>query len=164
MLLFFKRVKDILWWRIKFWLSKLPHLISSFISTIQQNLFTNSNVEDNYIEVRLSFYSNTADAIYKNWNTWMGNGMCQTFGNILNFTNSPKTPVPEPLFLKKRPATLFKQRLWHRYFAVNFAKFLRTIFYRTPLGDCFCFKQNLYKNHRLKFCWCFQIVKALACS
>ena len=33
---------------------------------------------------------------------------------------------------------IFQQRLWHRCFAVNFAKFLRTLsFYRTPLGDCF---------------------------
>ena len=32
-----------------------------------------------------------------------------------------------------RLATLLKKRLWHRYFPVNFANFLRTIFYRTPL-------------------------------
>ena len=31
-----------------------------------------------------------------------------------------------------RPATLFKKRLWHRCFPVNFVKFLRT-----PLDDCF---------------------------
>ena len=37
-----------------------------------------------------------------------------------------------------RPATLLKKRLWRRCFPVNFAKFLRTSFYRTPLGDCFC--------------------------
>ena len=30
-------------------------------------------------------------------------------------------------------ATLLKKRLWHRYFPVNFAKFLRTLFYRPPL-------------------------------
>ena len=28
-------------------------------------------------------------------------------------------------------AGLFKKRLWHRYFPLNFAKFLRTPFYRT---------------------------------
>ena len=28
----------------------------------------------------------------------------------------------------RRPATLLKQRLWHRCFPVNFAKFLRTPF------------------------------------
>ena len=37
----------------------------------------------------------------------------------------------KPLCLK--PATLLKKRLWHRFFPVNFAKFLRTYFYRTPL-------------------------------
>ena len=36
-----------------------------------------------------------------------------------------------------RPATLLKKRLWRRCFPVNFVKFLRTPFYRTPLEDCF---------------------------
>ena len=36
------------------------------------------------------------------------------------------------------PATLFKKRLLHRCFPVNVSKFLRTMFYGTPLGDCFC--------------------------
>ena len=40
-------------------------------------------------------------------------------------------------FAGLRPATLFKKRPWHRYFPVNFVKFLRALFYRTPLGDCF---------------------------
>ena len=35
--------------------------------------------------------------------------------------------------LQARPATLLKKRLWRRCFPVNFAKFLRTLFYRTPL-------------------------------
>ena len=36
-----------------------------------------------------------------------------------------------------KPATLFKKRLWHGCFPVNFAKFLRTPFLQTPPGDCF---------------------------
>ena len=44
----------------------------------------------------------------------------------------------QSLFFNKvvglRPATLFKKRLWHRYFPVNFVKFLRiAFFHRTPL-------------------------------
>ena len=35
-------------------------------------------------------------------------------------------------------AILLKKNFWHRCFPVNFVKFLRTPFYRTPLGDCFC--------------------------
>ena len=35
------------------------------------------------------------------------------------------------------PVTLFKMRLWHRRFPMNFAKFLRTPSHRTPLNDCF---------------------------
>ena len=38
-----------------------------------------------------------------------------------------------------KPATLLKKRLRRKRFLVNFAKFLRkNLFYRTPLGDCFC--------------------------
>ena len=36
--------------------------------------------------------------------------------------------MPESLFLVIRPATLFKKRVWHSCFPVNFAKFLRTTF------------------------------------
>ena len=32
------------------------------------------------------------------------------------------------LFFKTGPATLFKKRLWHRCFPVDFAKFPRTLF------------------------------------
>ena len=35
--------------------------------------------------------------------------------------------------LSQRPATLFKKRLWHRCFPVNFAKFLRTPFFTEHL-------------------------------
>ena len=34
------------------------------------------------------------------------------------------------------PATSLKKRPWHRCFLVNFAKFLKTLFYRTPVDDC----------------------------
>ena len=56
-------------------------------------------------------------------------------------------------FLKKRgsglrPATLLKKRLWHRCFPVNFAKFLRTPFLPTRLGDCFC----IYLFHHINWC------------
>ena len=37
-----------------------------------------------------------------------------------------------------RPAALLKKRLWRRCFPVNFVKFLKHLFYRTPLEDYFC--------------------------
>ena len=47
----------------------------------------------------------------------------------------------QSLFLNKvaglMPATLLKKRLWRRFFPVNFAEFLRTPFFGSPLGDCF---------------------------
>ena len=36
-----------------------------------------------------------------------------------------------------KPATLLKKRLWHRYFSVNFTKYLRTPFLQNTSGGCF---------------------------
>ena len=58
-----------------------------------------------------------------------------------NFTKSTGKHLCQNLFFNKvvglRPATLLKKRLWHKCFPMNFAKFLRTPSYRTPLGDYF---------------------------
>ena len=49
-----------------------------------------------------------------------------------NFAKFKGKHLCKSLFFNKvaglRPATLLKKRLWHRYFPVNFAKFLRTPF------------------------------------
>ena len=49
--------------------------------------------------------------------------------NVANFTGKH---LCRSLFFNKvtglRPVTLLKRRLWHRWFFVNFAKFLRTLF------------------------------------
>ena len=53
--------------------------------------------------------------------------------------------MPESLFNKVaglRPATLFKKRLWHRCFPVNFAKFLKHLFLQNFSGGCFCLKDD----------------------
>ena len=59
-------------------------------------------------------------------------------GNSAKFTGKD---LCQSLFFNKvaglRPGSLLKRRLWHRSFPVNFATFLRTLFYRTPPGDCF---------------------------
>ena len=60
------------------------------------------------------------------------------FRNLPKFTGEH---MYQSLFLNKvaaLPATLLKKSLWHWCFPVNFAKFLRKPFYRTPPGDCFC--------------------------
>ena len=49
-----------------------------------------------------------------------------------------KNVVTKKVVLRKlleglRPTTLWKKRLWHRSFHVNFAKFLRTHLFREPL-------------------------------
>ena len=62
-----------------------------------------------------------------------------------------KKPVPG-----LTPATLLKKRLWHRCFPVNFTKFLRNLFYRTPTDDCFfmtewCKKTLDQDNHNITY-------------
>ena len=59
-----------------------------------------------------------------------------------NFAKFIEKHLCQSLFFNQvagfRSATLLKKRLYHRCFPVNFAKFFRTPFYRTPLGDYFC--------------------------
>ena len=48
---------------------------------------------------------------------------------LQNAQNSKENTCARVSFLiKLQPATLLKRRLWHRYFPVNFTKFLRTPF------------------------------------
>ena len=51
-------------------------------------------------------------------------------GVLKNFVNFTGKHLCQRVFL-------IKKRLWHRCSPVNFAKFLRTPFYRAPLNDCF---------------------------
>ena len=68
-------------------------------------------------------------------------------GNLRNFVKFTGKHLCQSLFLKKvaglKPASLLIMRLWHKCFPVSFAKFLRTPFYRIPLGDCFWY---IYKQ------------------
>ena len=60
-----------------------------------------------------------------------------------------------------RPGNLFKKRLWHRCFLVNFAKFLRTHFLqntsRQLLLQLVAYKKNVYVIW-LSFCKCVQFL------
>ena len=64
------------------------------------------------------------------------------------FQNSQKNTCVGVSFFNKvavlRPATLLKKRLRHSCFPKNFAKLLRTPFYRTPSGD-YCPSQSMLK-------------------
>ena len=53
---------------------------------------------------------------------------CSTLSNDFQ-----KRLVSKSMYLQSRPATLLKNRLWHRYFPVNFTKFFRaTLLQNTP--------------------------------
>ena len=73
-------------------------------------------------------------------------------GVLRNFARFTGKHLCWSLFFNKvaglKPPTLLKKRLWHRCFPVNFAKFLRTPLYRTPLDDCFWSMLTKY-NHIL---------------
>ena len=69
-------------------------------------------------------------------------------GVLRNFVKLKGKYLRQSLFLNKvtgrGPATLLKKRLWHRCFSVNFVKFLRTPFYRTPLVAAFKVYVNIH--------------------
>ena len=65
-------------------------------------------------------------------------GRCSVKKGVLeNFSKFTGKHLRQGLFFNKvaglRPATLLKKRLWHKWFPVNFAKFLRTPFLREHL-------------------------------
>ena len=67
-------------------------------------------------------------------------------GPFFELNSVQKQPRGEWCSIKKRILKNFikftgkhlRQRLWHRCFPVNFVKFLRAFFYRTPLDYFFC--------------------------
>ena len=65
--------------------------------------------------------------------------------NLARFTGKH---LCHSLFLNKvgglRPATLLKKRLWHMFFLVNFAKFLRTTFLQNTSGRLLLKKVGSY--------------------
>ena len=63
-------------------------------------------------------------------------GVSVNKGVLRNFEKFTGKPCARVFFTK--PATLLKKRLWHMYFPVNFAKFLRTPFLQNTSDDCFC--------------------------
>ena len=53
---------------------------------------------------------------------------------LRNFAKFTRKHLCHSLFFNKvRPAPLLKKRLWHRCFLVNFAKFLRILFFTEHL-------------------------------
>ena len=60
-------------------------------------------------------------------------------GALRNFTKFTWKRLCQSLsFERLKPATLLKKKLWHRYFSVNFAKLLRTLFFQSTSLGCFC--------------------------
>ena len=66
-------------------------------------------------------------------------------GVLRNFVKFTEKKLYQSLFFNEvtslRPATLLKNRLWHRCFPVIFTKFLRTPILQNTSGGCFCIDQ-----------------------
>ena len=78
-------------------------------------------------------------------------------GALRNFAKFTRKHLCHILFFNKvvdlRPLTLFKKRLWHLCFPVNFAKFLRTPFLQNTTGQLLLhFVKNLIKARHVKVC------------
>ena len=62
-------------------------------------------------------------------------------GVLRNFAKFTGKHLYASLFFNKvaglRPVTLLKERVWHRCFPVNFAKFLEHLFLQNTSGSCF---------------------------
>ena len=76
------------------------------------------------------------DVVYRIFRSSRPEVFCKK-GVLKSFAKFTEKHLCKSLFLNKVadqwPATLFKKRLWNRCFPVDFAKFLRLFFFRTPL-------------------------------
>ena len=104
-------------WKLGFFKLILNGVFQNFISTNKQ-IFNISNKFTNIVIYRSSHrrFSVRKGAL-RNFAKVTGKCLCQSL-----------------YFNKVRPATLLKQRLWHRCFPMKFAKFLRTPFLRNTSG------------------------------
>ena len=75
-------------------------------------------------------------------------------GALRNFSKFTVKHLCQVLFYNKvagpKPATLLKKTLWHRCFPMNFSKFPRTPFHRTPLNDCVSTIQDFLAENQSK--------------
>ena len=75
-------------------------------------------------------------------------------GVFKNFAKFTQKHLYLSLFFHKitelRPATLLKKRLWHRYFLVISAKFLKTPFFIEHLREYFCPCFSVYCFSKMK--------------
>ena len=75
-------------------------------------------------------------------------------GVLRNFAKFTGKHLRQVLFCNKvagpEPAILLKKTLWYRRFPMNFAKYLRTPFHRTPLNNCFSTIQHFLAENPSK--------------
>ena len=92
-----------------------------------------------------------SDENVKQRNSWATKVYCVLFPAGWKLSISQFSDTPRTRFNSFWELSLLEKRLRHRYFPVDFAKFLRTPFYRTPPGDCsltkFCSSHNQDHYH-----------------
>ena len=74
---------------------------------------------------------------------------------LKNFARFTGKQLCQSLFFNKvsglRSATLLRMRLWHRYFPVTFARFLRASFLKNTSNDSFCTLKKYLINYSIFF-------------
>ena len=78
-------------------------------------------------------------------------------GVLRNFAKFTGKHLCQSLFFSKvagQPATLLKKRLWHMcFFLWILRNFYDHLFYRSPLGDCFCQNHQTFSTSWMGFFW-----------
>ena len=103
-------------------------------------------LQQSHLECSLKFLSDLFLWISSLFGSSLSEVFCKK-GVFENFAKFIGKHLWQSIFINKvaglRLATLLRKRLWHRWFPVNYAKFLRTPFiYRTPpeaASDCWFF-------------------------
>ena len=86
------------------------------------SVFVNIHEAMNIFNLLTNFYKKQSfEGVLRHFAKFTGKHLCQS----LHFNKAAGL----------RPATLLKKRLWHRYFSVNFEKFLRAPFLQNTSGQ-----------------------------
>ena len=114
------------------------HLIEALIFIQDFFVFPESIIIQYFQLVKRACYSNKWKAWHLSEAATRGHRRCSAKKGVLKkFAKFTAMYFCQSLFFNDvgglRPATLFKKRHWHKSFPVNFMKFLKHLFYRTPL-------------------------------
>ena len=144
-----ERSNKIIWYFYFFWNSNWKEIARPWEKAKKETLKTKTNRRRKWIDWN-NFNSYTPQSFQ---NMMSRSSRPEVFckkGDLRNFTKFTENHLCQSLFFNKvagvRPATLLKNRLWHRCFPVNFVKFLRTPFFIELLWWLLLDRSKLHTN------------------